>query len=345
MIVTDKYLSLRTKLIQLAHIFKKEREVLGRYLRIDFNKNTKLIYYIKSLFILVIAKAFFSSQRKQLIKDAKKDPYLVDRVNYYNKTTSFEVNNSAKNYTQFLKEKKKTYFFDLLEILKYFPSQLKFNYLFGDIIDVPSTPSFLKSRPIDGDNQNSVVMKLNKIRHFIFVKDDIAFEDKKDMLVWRGKCYREHRQKFVQNFYDNPLCNIGQTNTKGEVDVPWQKEKLSLKKQLHYKFILAIEGNDVASNLKWAMSSNSLVMMTQPKFETWFMEGRLQANTHFVLLKDDYSDLEEKVLYYSEHIDKAKEIIKNANNFTSQFLDKKREKTIALLVMQKYFENAGQLND
>lgn len=318
---------------------------MKQYLRIDFNKNTKLTYYIRSFTLLLTPKFFFTSQRKHLLQQAQNNTYISNRVNYYYKTLPFQLSKDAKNYTQFLKEKKKTYFFDLLEILKYFPSHLKFDYLFGDITEVPTTPSFLKSRPIDGDNQNSVLLKLNKIRHFIFVNDTTPFEDKKDMLVWRGKCYREHRQKFIQQFYNNPLCNVGQTNTKGDVDVPWQKEKLSLKKQLQYKFILAIEGNDVASNLKWAMSSNSLVFMTQPKYETWFMEGRLQAGIHYVLLKDDYSDLEEKVLYYSKHIDEAKEIIKNANNFTSQFLDIKREKTIALLVMQKYFENSGQLHD
>ena len=39
-----------------------------------------------------------------------------------------------------------------------------------------------------------------------------------------------------------------------------------------HKFILCIEGNDVASNLKWVMSSNSVAVMPKPKFESWFME-------------------------------------------------------------------------
>lgn len=316
---------------------------MKQYLRIDFNKNTKFTYYIRSIFLLLTPKFLFTSKLTTLLQEAKKDEYIQKRVNYYNKTSSFHISSQAKNYNEFLKEKKKTYFFDMLEILKYFPSYLKFDYLFGDITEVPQTPSFLKSRPISNNNQNSVLLKLNKIRHFIFVNDTTPFEDKKDMLVWRGKCYREHRQKFIQQFYNNPLCNVGQTNTKGDVDVPWQKEKLSLKKQLQYKFILAIEGNDVASNLKWAMSSNSLVFMTQPKYETWFMEGRLQADIHYILLKDDYGDLEEKVLYYSKHIEESLQIIKNANAYTEQFKDKKREDLISLLVLNKYFEKSNQL--
>lgn len=181
-------------------------------------------------------------------------------------------------------------------------------------------------------------MKLNKVRHFIFVNDEIEFEDKKDMAVWRGKCYRKHRQLFVQKFYDSPLCNIGQVNTKGDIDVPWQKEKLSLKEQLEYKFLIAIEGNDVASNLKWAMSSNSLVLMAKPKYETWFMEGTLEAGFHYVLLKDDYSDLEEKIKYYSEHILEAKEIINNASKYVEQFKNELFEDIISYKVLDKYFK-------
>ena len=72
--------------------------------------------------------------------------------------------------------------------------------------------------------------------------------------------------------------------------------------QLQNKFILCIEGNDVASNLKWAMSSNSLVFMTKkPKFETWFMEGTLIPGHHYVEIKDDYSDMIEKMDYYLSH--------------------------------------------
>jgi len=318
---------------------------MKKYLRIDFNKNTKLTYYIRSIFLLLTPKFLFTSKLTTLLQEAKKDEYIQKRVNYYNKTSSFHISSQAKNYNEFLKEKKKTYFFDMLEILKYFPSYLKFDYLFGDITEVPQTPSFLKSRPISNNNQNSVLLKLNKIRHFIFVNDTTPFEKKKDMLVWRGKCYREHRQKFVQQFYNHPLCNVGQTNTKGDLNVPWQKEKLSLKKQLEYKFILAIEGNDVASNLKWAMSSNSLVFMTKPTYETWFMEGTLQAGVHYVELQTDYSDLEEKLNYYIAHKKEAQEIISNANRYTQQFLDLKRERLISLLAMQKYFENSGQHYD
>jgi hypothetical protein len=157
------------------------------------------------------------------------------------------------------------------------------------------------------------------------------------------KCYIPHRQKFIKSFYNKPFCNVGQTNTKGKLNVPWQKEKMKLEEQLEYKFILAIEGNDVASNLKWIMSSNSLAFMTKPKYETWFMEGRLIPNYHYILIKDDYSDLEEKINYYATHIDESKAIISNANKYVEQFKDKRQEDIISLFILKKYFELSGQL--
>ena len=312
---------------------------MNKFFRIDLSKNVKLFFYIKHIAILFTPKIFFSLQRKKLLEEAEKDTSLQTRVNYYNKTTSFQLPAEAKSYSQFLQEKKKTYFFDLLAFLKYFPSSFRFYYVFGDVVTIPKAPAFVKSRPIGNDNANAVLFKLNKIRHFIFVNDTLAFEEKKDMVVWRGKCYKAHRQEFVQKFYNHPLCDIGQTNTKGNTNVPWQKGKLSLKQQLEYKFILAIEGNDVASNLKWAMSSSSLVFMTKPKYETWFMEGTLKAGYHYAQLKDDYSDLEEKVNYYKEHTEEAKEIIHHANLYTKEFQNLYKEKLISLLVMQKYYEN------
>ena len=313
-------------------------------LRIDKNKNTKLTYYLSNFIKQILPKIYYKQKLEQLL-NYDIDDKILKRVNYYNKIqNNFTLPKDAITIESFIKnEKKKTYYFDLLEYLHYFNKKLKISYLFGDITTVPETPSFLKSRPIHGNNENSILMKLNKIRHFIFVDDKRSFESKKDMLVWRGKCYTPHRQKFIQEFYNKEFCNVGQTNTKGETNLPWQKEKMKLEEQLQYKFILAIEGNDVASNLKWLMSSNSLAFMPKPKYETWFMEGTLIPNYHYVLLKDDYSDLEEKIVYYSSHIQEAKQIIKNAHAHVEQFKNKKKEDLISMLVVRKYFEQSRQL--
>lgn len=68
-------------------------------------------------------------------------------------------------------------------------------------------------------------------------------------------------------------------------------DKKTIREHLDYKFIIALEGNDVASNLKWVMSSNSLAVMTRPTCETWFMEGQLIPDYHYVEVKEDFLTL------------------------------------------------------
>ena len=68
------------------------------------------------------------------------------------------------------------------------------------------------------------------------------------------------------------------------------------------------------------------------------MEGRLRPGYHYIEVRDDYSDLEEKIDYYIAHPEQAQQIIDHANDFARQFYDSRRERFISLLVMKKYFE-------
>jgi hypothetical protein len=117
---------------------------------------------------------------------------------------------------------------------------------------------------------------------------------------------------------------------------------MTIDEQLQYKFILSIEGADVATNTKWIMSSNSLCFMTKPKFETWFMEGELIPNYHYVLIKEDYSDLEEKINYYIDNTSEAESIIHNANRYVDRFRDGKCEDWLHLKILEQYFDFSGQ---
>jgi hypothetical protein len=180
------------------------------------------------------------------------------------------------------------------------------------------------------------------VRHFTFVNDKKDFRNKKNMLVSRNEVSQPHRIKFLEMYINNPLCNIGKINDDGR-NPDLLKERLTLEEQLNYKFILCLEGNDVASNLKWVMSSNSLAVMPVPKFETWFMEGTLIPNYHYMLIKDDFSDLEERMEYYMNYPDEALEIIKNANQYVEQFKIRQRENILSLLVLEKYFYKTNQI--
>ena len=125
----------------------------------------------------------------------------------------------------------------------------------------------------------------------------------------------------------------------------WMTPKKTIREHLDYKFIMALEGNDVASNLKWVMSSNSIAVMTRPTCETWFMEGKLIPDYHYIEIKDDLSDLEEKLNYYIAHPAEAEQIVEHAHEYVSQFFDAGRERLISLLVMDKYFQVTKQTSN
>lgn len=104
---------------------------------------------------------------------------------------------------------------------------------------------------------------------------------------------------------------------------------------------MALEGNDVASNLKWVMSSNSIAVM--PRHLRNLVYGRkLIPNYHYIEIKPDFTDLEERLKYYIEHPEEAQQIIEHAHEYVAQFRNPRREKLISLLVLDKYFRMTGQ---
>jgi hypothetical protein len=302
-------------------------------------KQNKLFFYLKGY-----SNVLFCIPRDFKVKILELESQLSEeqltktkqRIDYYCKASlkSSYGNTTIKD----LKNPKtpKSYYFDTYEYARFFDGNLPINFVFGDVTEVPKVPSIVKSRPIFKDNQNSVLLNLDKARHFVWVKDHIPFLSKKNILYGRAAVHQEHRKVFYEKYFHHPLCDLGQINKNGG-NQQWIKPKSSLKEHLGYKFILSLQGNDVATNLKWIMSSNSIAVMPRPTMETWFMEGKLQGGKHFIEIKPDYSDLEEQLNFYIANPEKCLEIINNANHYCAQFFDKNLEGYCSLKVLEKYF--------
>ncbi|RJX72399.1 lipopolysaccharide A protein [Vibrio sinensis] len=303
----------------------------------------KLFYYLKHASLEILPQSVFNFNRSRLEKKYQSlSQEITNRVNYYCKVESPFV--LPENETQIGNYRRKgytSYYFDLKEFLHYFPKQYRFKYYFGDETHIEPLPTLFKARPVAGDNQNSVLFKLDKRRHFRFVNDTLSFDDKKDMAVFRGAVTQPHRIRFMQALFDHPLVDAGQSNPSSE-HPEWQQPFMSVEEQLQYKFLICLEGNDVASNLKWAMSSNSVVITPKMHFETWFMEGTLQAGIHYIEVKDDFSDFEEKIEYYLAHPEEAKQIIRNAHEYLKPFMNEELEQLVSIKVLERYFELSGQ---
>lgn len=310
-------------------------------------KNSKLKYFTVNCMRMLMPRVLFTSRLNALLSDAEKRPdiqYLRKRVDYYCKLKHpLALPPTAPRLAeQRIPEHQKVYYFDTVEFTRWFPSSSRWGFCPGDVTFVPEYPSIVKSRPIAGDNANSVVMKLDKVRHFTFVNDRKTFADKKPIAIFRGKCGTiDRRVRFMEMYHGHPMVDAGDVSRNPKRE-EWRVPKKTIPDHLDYRFIISLEGFDVASNLKWVMSSNSLAVMPRPTYETWFMEGTLLPGYHYVEIKPDFSDLIEKLEYYNSHPEEAEEIVRHAHEYVAQFRDNKRENLLSLMVLDKYFTLTGQ---
>lgn len=232
------------------------------------------------------------------------------------------------------------YYMDLREYLRPWRGDYAFDYDFSDVNYVCLSPTLVKSRPIGPSSANNVLLKLNSIRHYYVFPDVKGFRDKADCVVWRGDAHNQNRLNFVKNYCERDGFDVGDVN-KRSIGKPYYREFLSISEQLNNRFVMSIEGNDVATNLKWITASNSVCVMPKPRYETWFMEGRLEAGVHYIQVADDFHNIEEVLEPYRRSPEKAELIVKNAHEYWKQFHDQKSERLLTYLVLEKYFRLAG----
>lgn len=313
-------------------------------------KNSHLTFYLKGYLRYIYPKCILRRKRNAILSkfekmSANEQTYIRQRVDYYCKFTDHIVlPDDASRLDQFTLKKRisyvndyinSTYFFDAYEFVRYFPQFLKWAYNPGDVNYLFPLPEITKSRPITfGDNnRNNILLNLDKVRHFVWIHDPFKWEEKKCCILFRGDVTNKpHRVRFLEIWASHPLCDLRAGGG------------MSLYDHLYYKYIMALEGNDVASNLKWVMSSNSIAVMPRPKYETWYMEGKLIPNYHYIEIASDYHDLLDRIMYYEQHPDEAKAIVEHAHEWIMQFRNKRREKLISMMVLNKYFSLTGQLD-
>jgi len=222
---------------------------------------------------------------------------------------------------------------------------------FGDIENKKGPLNLVKNRC--EDNEDSVILRcLDTSRHwgnYYSRPEDIPFEKKQNKIFWRGTTTGQEHMKgnrfdLVKKWFNKNenidvgfsfICQ-GKDNFKQYVS-----GSVSEIEFLKYKYILSIRGNDKDSGLQWKLNSNSVILMPKPTITTWLMETTLIPDFHYVLLKDDFSDLAEKLNWCNKNQDKCKNIIKNANTFMNQFADNKKEEQLEVDVINKYFELIG----
>ena len=303
--------------------------------------SVKVFYYARNVVRDLAPQALFRSRLAGRLRQASlSDASVRERLNYYNKLQHAFVPSPNAVPVRRIPFRPSMYYYDLKEFARYFDPGLLIDLEFGDVIDVPKVPSIVKDRPIRDDNKNAVLMKLDKFRHFNMPADTMRFQNKRPAVVWRGELNNPMRTVFLKAVRDLPFCDVGSPKSTAAA---YRKPYLSIDQQRHYRYIVSLEGNDVATNLKWIMSSNSLCLMPPPTYETWFAEKQIEADVHYVPLAPDFSDLAEKMRYFEQHPAEAERIIAAANAYCRKFCNEQAEQAISLLVLYKYFVLSGQV--
>ncbi len=142
---------------------------------------SRAAYYSKGLMREFSPYTHCMRQTERLLSALRSCPDYAEierRALYYNKLDeAFDASIAPKIDT--IDNKRSRYYFDLIEHAKGFGPERRLNYLFGDITRVPEQPTVVKSRPIHGDNRNSIILNLNKFRHFSWSADATPFREKR----------------------------------------------------------------------------------------------------------------------------------------------------------------------
>jgi Glycosyl transferase family 90 len=95
---------------------------------------------------------------------------------------------------------------------------------------------------------------------------------------------------------------------------------LSYTDPLQYKALIMLEGNDISSGLKWALYSNSVVLMQRVTCTSWAMEELLEPRVRYIPFADDLCDVEEKVQWELDHDEKAQQIAHSGSLWISDLV-------------------------
>ena len=242
---------------------------------------------------------------------------------------------------------KSLYIQDVNRYLKYCSKPLWFQC--GDSsYELNPYPVLVKTRDNDSINANGVISNLNSDRHWGICNQIInnfsslpSWKNKKNEIVWRGvttglRHKNYNRENFVKDYFNKYDVGFVQIVQGASHLIDYLKQPMHPLNLLEYKYIVVIDGNDKASSLNWILASNSVPIMSKPRFHSWLCEPWLEPNVHYVEVSNDFSDLEDKIEWCKAHDKDCQEIAVNGKDFILEnFSDLDKEKQLEKSLIDK----------
>jgi serine/threonine protein kinase len=152
------------------------------------------------------------------------------------------------------------------------------------------------------------------IKHY----DEYKVDNKKGRYIKQGSSY-----KYVK--HGNKIPNF-----------------LSPKQQSGYKYIVHVDGHVSAFRLSLELSMGSVILLVESQWKIWYRDFLLpfgdtydEKLAHYIPVKEDLSDLIEKIQWCRDNDEKCEQIAKNALHFFRKYL----QKDGVLQYMQKILVN------
>lgn len=109
-------------------------------------------------------------------------------------------------------------------------------------------------------------------------------------------------------------------------------EKMTMKDQMNYKYVLDIEGNASAYRIGYVLSFKSVLLKVESDYTMWIDEY-LKPNVHYIPINRDFSNLATTIEWCREHDKECKKMADNAYKlfkkcFTEDFICKYMSKKL-----------------
>ena len=202
-----------------------------------------------------------------------------------------------------------------------------------------------------GSRVGTVVKCMEKRRHWqeamqrgSWAADDPPLAAKKGIAFWRGTTtgrpeWEASRFALVRRWHGrSPLVDVGFSDVcQGKDEMSgFVKGKMDWKEMLQYRYILSVRGNDKDSGLNWKLSSNSVVLMHPPENTSWLMEPLLKPWVHYVPLRPDFEDVEDKVKWCEANLGMCEQISYNARRYMAMFRNEALEAEVENAVLRAH---------
>ena len=192
------------------------------------------------------------------------------------------------------------------------------------------------------NGMSPVLWKFETHRHWDSIesarRQDTKWQNKKLGALWRGdytgsyhggssfeQCLQNQRCSFVYNHATSTLVDAGLSSGLDRIDdtingIPIVKPRVSKRQIQQYKVIISMEGNDVASGLKWSLLSESVVLMPKPTRTSWAMEELLEEWVHYIPMHPNGSNAEAMIQWVGNNDLKAWRIAERGRMFMYDLL-------------------------